>query len=393
MMQLSRLEPRTPREASELLSEAAGAGRRVAFAGGGTHAAPRADAPDAVLSTLALREIVEYAAEDQTVTVEAGITVAEVGRVLARNGQRLVLDVAEPERATIGGSIAANAFGARRLRYGSLKDLILGVTLVRADGTAARAGGKVVKNVAGFDLSKLMVGSYGTLALITSATLRVHPLPEKTRAVRASELPARAVWELVLAIRARQLEPAAIVALRLPDAERYRVDVLLEGFAAGVDAQASALLAPIAAVGSTAEDIDWTQASEADRHVRRGGSLRVRCIAPPADFAETDRTVIGPLVRALAGGTAAVYPSLGAVFIAGHPHYAETTREALVRARGELERRGGSLVIEAAPDASDDAVALDTWGTPPPSFPLMRQLKARFDPQARLNPGCFVGGL
>ena len=195
---LAKFEPRTALEAAETIRAAAAKGQRLAFSGGGTHAAPRSDPPDAVISTLGMREVVEYTAEDQTVTVEAGITLADLGRRLAINGQRLVVDVAEPERATVGGAIAANAFGPRRMRYGSLKDLILGVTLVRADGTAARAGGKVVKNVAGFDLSKLVVGSYGTLALVTAATLRVHPQPEKIarrarcRTNRANRLGVRA---------------------------------------------------------------------------------------------------------------------------------------------------------------------------------------------------------
>ncbi|MBD5607107.1 MAG: FAD-dependent oxidoreductase [Candidatus Eremiobacteraeota bacterium] len=114
-------EPRTPLEAAQIARDAASAGRRLAFRGGGTHAAPRSGAADAVISTLAMREIVEYAAEDQTVTVEAGITLADLGRQLAVNGQRLVVEVAEPERATVGGAIAANAFGPRRTRYGRSK--------------------------------------------------------------------------------------------------------------------------------------------------------------------------------------------------------------------------------------------------------------------------------
>lgn len=162
------------------MREAAATGSRVGFVGGETHFTLDEASLDAVLSTRRMRRIVEHAPEDQTVTVEAGLTVDALARELAPHGQRLVLEVTEPERATVGGTIAANVFGPRRMYYGSLKDLILGVTIVRADGIAARAGGKVVKNVAGFDISKLMVGSYGTLALLMSATLRVHPVPEAT---------------------------------------------------------------------------------------------------------------------------------------------------------------------------------------------------------------------
>jgi glycolate oxidase FAD binding subunit len=309
-----------------------------------------------------------------------------------------VVDVGQPERATVGGAIAANAYGPRRMRYGSLKDLILGVTLVRADGTVARAGGKVVKNVAGFDLSKLVVGSFGTLALVTTATLRVHPLPEKTRAVRASGMTAEAAWAFVLAMRARQLEPAAVVATRRLDAtdegegaDRYAVDVLFEGFAAGVDAQVTTLLELAVASRTRAEESDWAVAAEADRLVRSGGPLRVRCTARPSDFAQTDRDVIAPLLATLEAAVVGAYPALGVTFACGTPRDAAVTHAALVRARADLERSGGSLILETLPQAG--LATLDTWGTPPPSFALMRELKARFDPQRRLNPGCFVGGL
>jgi glycolate oxidase FAD binding subunit len=387
---LVRLEPRTAAEAAAAMAQAYAAGQRLGFAGGGTHAAPQADTPDAVLSTLGLDRVVEYAAEDQTVTVEAGMTVAALGSVLAQSNQRLVLDVAQPERTTVGGAIASNAFGPRRMRYGSLKDMILGVALVRADGLPARAGGKVVKNVAGFDLSKLVVGSFGTLALVTSATLRVYPLPEKTRAVRARGLSAQATFALVLAIRARQLEPAAMLALRGPEDGRYTVDVLFEGFAAGTEAQMAALLELAAASDLRAEEIDWSIAAETDRQVRCGGPLRLRCMARASELPEIDRVVIEPLTRTLDEGAAAVYPALGLTFVAGRTRDAAALAEKLLVARAELEGRGGSLVIEALPAGMP---RIDTWGTPPPSLPLMRQLKARFDPQGRLNPGCFVGGM
>ncbi len=390
---LVRLDPATPPEAAALVREAARDGVRLAFVGGGTHAVPYAGKADGILSTRAMRAIVEYAPQDQTVTVEAGMTIAELARVLGANDQRLVLDVAEPERATLGGSIAANAFGARRLRYGSLKDLILGVTMVRADGTPARAGGKVVKNVAGFDLAKLIVGSYGALALITSATLRVHPAPERTRALRVSALSALEVWEFVLATRARQLEPASIVAIRRAGSLVYAVDVVLEGFPAGVDAQVESLQTLARVAGSRVEEIEPQLAFDADRAVRGGGTVRVRCTARPSECARSDAAVTTPLLEGLDGASADLYPSLGVTFVAGTPRDATALRDALVAARAELEQRAGALVVEALPGDLLAGLALDTWGTPPASFALMRQLKTRFDPLGRFNPGSFVGGL
>ena len=194
------LEPNTLPEATTLMRDLASEGAPVFLRGGGTHTIGRQNDDDVIVSTRGLNRIVEYAPEDQTVTVEAGVTIAQLSEVLATRGQRLVVDVTDPQRATVGGAIAANVSGPRRLRFGSLKDLILGVSLVRADGVAARAGGKVVKNVAGFDLSKLVVGSYGTLALVTTATLRVHPLPEASAALRIAQLQPPIVWEIVSAL-------------------------------------------------------------------------------------------------------------------------------------------------------------------------------------------------
>src|SRR5262249_7892182 len=134
---------------------------------------------DAVLATSGLDRVVEHAPSDQIVVVEAGRTLGQLQSVLAEHGQRLALDPAMPGKKTIGGIVAADAFGPRRARFGSVRDLIIGVSFVRADGAAARGGGKVVKNVAGFDLPKLFVGSLGTLGLITTATFRLHPLPEE----------------------------------------------------------------------------------------------------------------------------------------------------------------------------------------------------------------------
>ncbi len=387
---VAQLEPQTPDEAAAAMRGLARSGARLALVGGGTHGMPIAGV-DAVLMTGGMRRILEYAPEDQTVTVEAGITLAELQRELAAHGQRLVLEVADPERATLGGAIAANAYGPRRLCYGSLKDLILGVTLVRADGTPAHAGGKVVKNVAGFDLSKLMVGSFGTLALVAAATVRVHPLPEATRAFRATALEPARVWALVAALRACRLEPAAIVAFRAGGDARYDVDVLVEGFEAGVAAKVDAFAALAAAERWSIGEIDPEADREADAAVRRAGTLRLRATTPAADFNAVDERVLTPLFGALDAPSAVAYPALGMAFVAGTPRAVGDAACALGEARGDAERRAGSLVVETWPAA--DAARYERWGTPPPSFRLMQELKSRFDPAGRLNPGSFIGAI
>ncbi|GAC1542848.1 MAG: FAD-binding oxidoreductase [Vulcanimicrobiaceae bacterium] len=387
---VSQFEPATPDEAASARREAARAGARVGIVGGGTHA-PAADRVDALLATRGMRRIHEYAPEDQTITVETGITLAELERELTAQGQRLVVEAAEPERATLGGTIAANVFGPRRLCYGTLKDLILGVTLVRVDGTQAHAGGKVVKNVAGFDLSKLMVGSFGTLALVTVVTLRVHPLPEATRAFRAHGLSPEGVWQLVTAIRTCRLEPAGVLAFRAPGDALYDVDVLVEGFAAGVAGKVAAFAKLAADERWRTSELDPGAVREADAAVRRTGTLRVRAAMPAADFAAVEQRVVAPILHELDAPATVAYPALGVAFVAGTPRDAARASAAFDEARAYAERRSGSLVVETVPAA--DAARFERWGTPPPSFPIMKILKSRFDPDGRLNPGTFIGGL
>ena len=156
---------------------------QVAPRGGGTKldwgTAPRAI--DLMISTAKLTRILEHAPGDMTITVEAGVTIAQIQSALSPHRQRLALDPLWPKDATVGGVIAANDSGALRLRYGGVRDLIIGITVILSDGTIAKSGGKVVKNVAGYDLPKLMSGALGTLGIITKAVFRLHPLPESSR--------------------------------------------------------------------------------------------------------------------------------------------------------------------------------------------------------------------
>ena len=197
-------------ELAAIVRDLAAAGKTFAFVGGGTELelgnAPRA--LDAVVRTTSLDRVVDYSPEDQTITVEAGMRLAALDAVLAQHGQVLPIETGDRANATVGGAIATNAFGAQRHRYGSIKDLIVGIEIVRADGVIARSGGKVVKNVAGFDLPKLMVGSLGTLGGIASATFRVFPVPAETRAAFAHAAPDSAFYGAV--IDDPSLEPIAV---------------------------------------------------------------------------------------------------------------------------------------------------------------------------------------
>ena len=167
-------------------------------------------APALVLEMHRLNVLREHTWQDMTCTVEAGCTWAAMQSGLAQHGQYVALDPLWPERATVGGIVATNDSGALRLRYGGLRDLIIGMTIVLADGTVARTGGKVVKNVAGYDLHKLMIGAFGTLGVITSVNFRLHAMPQCTQSFSVSAPAAEPLGKLMLKLLHAQLSTVAI---------------------------------------------------------------------------------------------------------------------------------------------------------------------------------------
>ncbi len=395
--------PATLVEAGEVLRRAAREEARVLFLGGGTElslGAPPARV-DVVLATERLDRVVEHAPLDQIVTVEAGTRLASLQDVLARSGQMLALDPPWAARATIGGLVATNAFGPRRTRYGSIRDLIIGITILRADGTEARGGGKVVKNVAGFDLPKLMVGSLGTLGLIGTVTFRLHPRPEAQETVLLGDLDADAVRQVVLAIRQAQLEPVAAAALVREGGDdlgvrfdgRFELGVRFEGFEAGVRQQTRKLLelATRQGWGAEAPGPDATAGFWArhDRAREAPAGFRAKLSAPPMELERVANAALGSLFPVLEQARAVCYPVLGLAFVAGEVRNAGPVVAAVTAAREALPQ--GSVVLHAAPP--EVRAGVDVWGPPPAALPLMAQVKERLDPGRRLAPGRFVGGL
>jgi glycolate oxidase FAD binding subunit len=375
--------PATLDDVSSLLAGFAARKRSVGITGADAPGGPAAVPVDEVLSMRGIAGIVDYVPADQIVTVEAGMTVARLQAALAQEQQRLALDPPGAERATVGGVVATGAYGPLRTRYGTVKDAIVGMTIVRADGTIARGGGKVVKNVAGFDVPKLMIGTYGTLALIGTVTFRLHPLPAAASALTFPGCDAAALHDLCTAMTSAQLEPSAVYAVDEAEAQTYACTVRFEGFPEGVAAQRAALADLV-----KREHRDGARDDEHET-ARTRGSLQVKITAPASHIAELDKYAIAPLRRVLAGARVAIYPAIGAAFVGGDPAGAEL-REVLVAARAWAEGIGGTLTAYEAPAELRD---WDRWGAPPPSLPLMRALKDRFDPERRLNPGGFVGGL
>jgi glycolate oxidase FAD binding subunit len=329
----------------------------------------------------------DHAAGDLIVDVQAGTPLAAVQDAVAGAGQRLLLD--DPVGgATVGGALASNLSGPRRMVYGTARDLLIGVTLVRADGIVAKAGGRVVKNVAGYDLGKLVVGSLGTLGVVTEAVFRLHPQPAAVRVVSAPfDGPAEA-QRLVQQILHAQLVPAALE-VEQPHEGSGTVNVLLEGIEAAVEARTSAaraLLGPAAVVteglSEAAARLPWLDVGPATAlkaTVRLSGLARVLATARAA--------AADAGVRLDVRGSAGV----GVLYAAltGDAPAAAVAR-VVDRLRAECGGLGGAVVVVDAP--AEVKAAVDVWG-PVPAIDLMRRVKQQFDPERRLAPGRFAGGI
>jgi glycolate oxidase FAD binding subunit len=369
------VEPATEQEVSEALRCADREGVAVIPRGGGTKLEwgnPPARA-GLILSTVGLNRIVEHAWADLTVTVEAGCRFADLQRTLAAHGQRLALDPLWPETATIGGILSTNDSGTWRLAYGGLRDLILGITLVLADGTIARSGGKVVKNVAGYDLPKLATGALGTLGVITQATFRLHSLPRNTRTLTLVAADPTEAEALLMRLQNSNLAHTALQ-LRAEAGKPPELDVLLEGTQAGIAAQTAriATLAGPAKVAESAEAVWLARQQIAD------GDAVAKCSVLPAQIAD-----------AIAAIEQAGDPKWRAVFQATGLGWMSVDAP-LDLLRTEIEGQGGTLTVLRQPAGR---APIDVWGNPGDTLPLMRAIKQRFDPKGTLNPGRFVGGI
>jgi glycolate oxidase FAD binding subunit len=369
------VEPESEQAVSEALRCADRDGLAVIPRGGGTkldwgNPPMRADL---ILSTARLNRVIEHAWADLTVTVEAGCTIADLQNTLAQHGQRLAIDALWPERATVGGILSTNDSGARRLAYGALRDLIIGITLVLPDGTIAKSGGKVVKNVAGYDLPKLATGALGTLAVITQATFRLHPLPRRWRILTISPGGVEQAQALLLAIQATNLAQAALQ-MRCGAGQAPELDILFEGTEAGIEAQ-SARVRTLAGAASVSL---YTPTGRDPREEIAGQSAVAKFSVLPSQIAATIAALAqagDPQWRAVVHATGIGWASLDAP---------------LAGLRAALEREGGTLMALRQPPRHPP---VDAWGNTGDTLPLMREIKRRFDPKSTLNPGRFVGGI
>jgi glycolate dehydrogenase FAD-binding subunit len=384
--------PGDEQQLAQVLKSANDRGFAVIPRGGGTKLAwgnPPGRA-DVILSTARLNAIIEHAHSDLTVTVEAGCTLNQLAETLAKQNQRLALDGLFPEAATVGGILSTNDSGALRLRFGSLRDLVIGITLALPDGTLAKSGGKVVKNVAGYDLPKLVTGALGTLGVIAQATFRLHPTPKESRTVSCLTRDARDARRLILAIQDSKLAHSALQ-IRFGESMQPQVDVLFEATEAGCAAQAEQLktiLGSATVIESGPSTWNARQDLYSQATANPDTALLAKLSILPIEIAEA-YDVLMQLAGANRTRFSAVFYAIGigTIRLSGAP---ADLASVLRNIRGKIESVGGSVVIAHRPDAMPK---LDAWGSAGDALELMRAVKKQFDPKSTLNPGRFVGGI
>jgi glycolate oxidase FAD binding subunit len=348
---------------------------------------------DLVIDTSRLSGVVEHASGDLVARVRAGTRMGDVQAVLAQAGQEIALDV--PGDASVGGVVGSGLAGPRRLRYGTPRDLLIGVTIVRADGTVAKSGGKVVKNVAGYDLGKLFAGSAGTLGLITEAIFRLHPLPEARAYVTAEYVAVSVACDAVAAAANSPLVSSAVELSRAAPGGPIQVGVLLEGSADGVAARA-VRMAGLLGHGEVADSAPawWPGAPRA----RTGETLIrvsfwVAALARVLDAIEAAaaRSGVSPAVEGSAGaGVLYVRFDTGSQ----DGSIAQTSAEFVAALREAVAGERGAVAVLAAPaPVRAELAARGGMNGTVPGLALMRAVKDQFDPGHRMSPGRFPEGI
>jgi glycolate oxidase FAD binding subunit len=343
---------------------------------------------DVVFSMVRLNEITEHAWADLIVSVGAGCTIETLQKTLARHGQRLALDPLWPAKATVGGVLSTNDTGALRLRFGALRDLVIGVTLALPNGTLASSGGKVVKNVAGYDLPKLATGAFGTLGVITRAVFRLHPLPRNARSFSICTKEVAEAQRLIDAIQNSTLAHTALQA-RLENEAAPVVDILFEGTEAGLDAQEAHLkeLALRASTAVASPEI-WNARQDLWSIARTDSATIAKISILPAEMDKSLTAIAtSAKMRKLRFETVLEATGIGFLKLEGDPANLRLSLEDL---REQFERNAGSLVVLQRPAGM---APVDAWGNAGDALPLMKAVKRQLDPRNTLNPGRFVGGI
>ena len=352
---------------------------------------------DIVIGLERLNLLVEHDQANLTATVQSGHRLAALQEVLARHNQFLPFDPPAPARATVGGVVATNLNGPRRSCYGSVRDLVIGMKIVLASGEQIKAGGKVVKNVAGYDMCKLLVGSLGTLGIITEVTLRMTPIPETAATLIASgTLPK--VQQFANELSRSKLLPSAVLLLNAQASKAtalaqsdWQVAVWCEGFEETVARHlrdAPALAQRIGLATAILHENDHRRFWDKMRDFPLQAGLVYRVTVPRASMAEVIQTVHN-------WSTADFRPeivsdtAMGIVWISLEVN--DLAAQWFAKLIAEARAHRGHAIMLAAPTHLKRGI--DVWGPAPPTLSLMREIKRQFDPKGLLNPGRFVGSI
>ncbi|MGQ0568511.1 MAG: FAD-binding oxidoreductase [Armatimonadota bacterium] len=392
------VRPADAEQIAAVLRLCAESGAAVVPWGGGTAMGvgnpPRA--ADVILLTERLSRIVEHDHSNLTITVESGITLDTLGAALAAHNQFLPLDPPRAESATAGGAVAVNLHGPRRMRYGAARDLVIGLGAVLTGGTVIKAGGKTVKNVAGYDMCKFFVGSMGTLGVLTELTFKVSPMPEmsRTMAVWGAHLPAPAA--LARRVLTSQLLPSAVTIINGAASASFGrgaagLLVAVEGVEAAVARHERDITAWAADAGLDPETLAGDDERALWQAVRDFGwtaAAAVRLTVPPGEVA----ACVARLTAAFPA-TAGIVAHAGSGTIWISLEAADLTPATRRTLHDLVERHSGNLLMARVPHAIKTEG--DVWSPQPHprALDVMRGLKQSFDPSGILNPGRFVAGM
>ncbi|MGE5849006.1 MAG: FAD-binding oxidoreductase [Candidatus Methylomirabilota bacterium] len=395
-------------EVSQVLRLAWEEGLAVVPWGGGTHQSIgyRPLRYDLALDLRRLNRLLEHEPADMTATAQVGIRMADLQRRLGDHGQFLPLEAAGAEDASLGGTLATRLTGTLRCRYGTARDLVLGVRVAHADGTITKAGAKVVKNATGYDVTKLYLGSHGTLGIILEATFRVYPRPAAEKAWWLPVADLETGQALASRILTSHLVPNRVELLdaragRLCRSLTHGPSLLasISGIPKALQAQAGDMARLAEASGSGLREIPdpeqtWAAVGDFPWLTQGSGGAALRATwrggVPPADCARGMRAV-QEATRPWAEAAIAASVAHGALRGQFRAETAEALTRCLTASRAALTALEGYLVVLDAPEAVRHHV--DVWGPLPDGFGAMKRLKAEFDPKGILNPGRFVGGI
>ena len=394
--------PDSVQQVRQVMESASARGVPVVPAGFGAHLGlgvppPR---PFLALSLASLNGLVDHQPANMTVTAEAGVGLTRLQAAVAGSGQWLPVDPPLPDRTSVGGLISADLSGPSRFSQGTVRDLLIGITVVRADGSLAKSGGRVVKNVAGYDLGKLYCGALGTLGVIVEATFKLRTLPGARAAVRITCSDLASAERLLERIRTAPLEPSFIELVAcVPSGPGYAVVVGLAGAREDVADQA-ATLRSLAGGDDRLEELpeeegDAVFAELRDSRALGEAGLGLKVSVLPARVAAFMTALEDDGARNGSAMTVQAHAGNGIIHVRVSPLDGSQPRgwasAAVDRLRAEAARLGGTLVVERA--SRDVKLGLDLWGGPPEGLELMKGIKRALDPKGVLSPGRFLGGI